>query len=157
MHYFQLDQYASQLGDIKPLQEKIISSLKQSNVEDKLFLQQISTIKALTEKIQSLQKLPKFITIRLSLTPLITSHSLASPAVTDAIKLLSNAVEDLSEAVEKAYNNGAVVATVTVVEDTVSRTKRAATGAAVKSDPIVSVKVLQSDLCDVFAYLFFFC
>lgn len=141
MHYFQLDQYASQLGDIKPLQEKIISSLKQSNVEDKLFLQQLATINALAVKFQTLEKLPTFTIIHISLTPLIASHSLASPAVTDAMKLLSNAVEDLCEAAEKAYNNGAVVATVTVVDDVVSRTKRAATGAAVKSDPIVSVTV----------------
>lgn len=135
MYHFQLDQYASQLGDIKPLQDKIVSSLKPSNVDDKLFLQQISTINALTEKIQSLEKLPKFITIRLSLTPLITSHSLVSPAVTDAMKLLSNAVQDLSEAAGKAYTDGAVVAVVTVNDDAVTRTKRAVVG---KSDPIVS-------------------
>lgn len=145
---FQLDQYASQLGDIKPLQEKIISSLKPSNVEDKLFLQQISTIKALTEKIQSLEKLPKFITIRLSLTPLITSHSLISSAVTDAMKLLSNAVADLTEATEKAYSNGAVVAVVTVVEDTVTRSKRATVGA--KSDAFVSIFSIQTHI--PFAY-----
>lgn len=143
MFYFQLDQYASQLGDIKPLQDKITSSLKPSNVEDKLFLQQISTINALTEKIQSLEKLPKFITIRLSLTPLITSHTLVSPAVTDAMKLLSNAVEALAEATEKAFNNGAVVAVVTVNDDTLTRSKRATAGAK-QSDVIVSSLLSQS-------------
>ncbi|KAJ6638286.1 ATPase H(+)-transporting accessory protein 2 [Pseudolycoriella hygida] len=130
-----LDQYASQLGDIKPHIDKIVSSLKPSNVEDKLFLQQISTIQALTDNIKTLDNLPKFITIRLSLTPLISAHTLASPAVTDALKLLSNAVQDLTEATVKAYNNNAVVAVVTVVEDAFSRNKRA-TGSGRQSDPI---------------------
>lgn len=142
------------MGDIKPLQDKITSSLKPSNVEDKLFLQQISTINALTEKIQSLEKLPKFITIRLSLTPLITSHTLVSPAVTDAMKLLSNAVEDLTEATEKAYNNGAVVAVVTVNDDTLTRSKRATAGAK-QSDVIVSSSLLSQN-CGIILLKFFF-
>lgn len=124
------------MGDIKPLQDKIVSSLKPSNAEDKLFLQQISTINALSEKIQTLEKLPKFITIRLSLAQLISAHTAVSPAVTDAMKLLSSAIETLTENAEKAYNNGAVVAVVTVNEEIVARTKRAT---SIRSDPIVSL------------------
>lgn len=123
------------MGDIKPHQDKIVSSLKPSNVEDKLFLQQIATINALTEKLQSLEELPKFLTIRLSMTPLITAHTLASPAVTDALKLLSSAIEHFSAAAGKAYDDNIVFAVVTINEDP-TRSKRATTGS--RADPIVS-------------------
>lgn len=131
---FQLNQYASLLGDIKPVQDKTVSSLKTSNADDKLFLQQIATINALTEKIGSLEKLPKFIIIRMSLTSLIASHPAAVP---DALKLLAGATEGLNEAVAEAYANGAVFAVVSVKDDTLSRAKRAEPSG--RSDPLVSV------------------
>lgn len=130
-----LDQYTALLGDITPISDKMVSSLKPSNAEDKLFLQQISTINALAETIPSLEKLPTFITIRLSLTPIIKSHSLVSAAVTDAQKLLANAIENLSDAAGKAYNDGAVVAVVSVNDDDVNvRQKRNVR--VIRSDPL---------------------
>jgi len=132
-----LDQYTIQLGDIKPVLDKVVSTLKPSNAADKLFLQQIAVINALTDKIQSLEQLPKFITVRLSLTPLIAAHTPTlngvSPAVTEALKLLSTAVTAFNDAVDKKYNNLAVFTVVAINDDTNSRSKRAANA---KSDPI---------------------
>lgn len=135
----QLDQYTSILGDIKPSLAKTVSALKPSDPAEKLFLEQVAIIDSLSDKIEELNEehLPKYITIRLSLQQLIKSNGLASPAVTDAKKRLASAIDRLTASSQKAYNNGAVVAAVTVADDTVARTKRAA-GAEVKSDPIVS-------------------
>jgi len=147
-----LDQYASQLGDIKPQVDKIVSSLKPSNVEDKLFLQQISIINSLSEKMPSLEILPRFIVIRLSITPLIAAHTLASPAVTDALKKLSDSVENLNEAVGKAYANTAIVAVVTTVEDLLTRSKRATDGT--RSDPIPANLNLAQSYSDDYPVIF---
>jgi renin receptor len=126
-----LDQYSSILGDIKPTVGKVLSALKPSNAEHKLFLEQISVIDSLTNKIESLNVLPKYVQIRLSMTPLITS---ANPAVTDALKQLSASITGLTEAIDRAYNKNAVVAVVTTADDTLTRSKRATSGARV--DPI---------------------
>lgn len=115
--------------------EKTVSALKPSLYsEDKLFLEQITAITALANQLQALDELPSFVTVRLSVAPLIAVHSLASPAITDALKLLSTAANELTAAADKAYNGNVVVAIVTGKEDVV-RTKRAAGG---KSDTIVS-------------------
>jgi len=120
-----IDQYTSELTAIRPHQDKPLSALKPSKAEDKLFLQQIGIINALADKIKSTEKLPKFVTVRLSMTPLIAAHALASPAVSEASKLLANAVENLADAAEQAYSLNAVVAVVTINDDVNSRSKRA--------------------------------
>ncbi|XP_037030067.1 ATPase H(+)-transporting accessory protein 2 [Bradysia coprophila] len=124
-----LDQYAPLLGDIKPTQEKIVS-LKSSNADEKLYKEQIAIIDAFTAKLESLKPLPIFVTIRLSLTPLTRSA-----AITDAQKQLATSIEGLSAAAQKAYNDGAVVAVVTVKDDDVNaRQKRNVR--VTRSDPI---------------------
>jgi renin receptor len=123
----ELDQYA--LGDIKPIQEKIVSSLKPSNAEEKLFLQQIAVMVALAKKIETMPTKPKFITVRLSVKPIIQSASAA-----DAQKQLANAIEGLSEAAGKAYDHNAVVCVVTVNDDLNAREKRNVR--VVRSDPL---------------------
>ncbi|KAG4067977.1 hypothetical protein HA402_010663 [Bradysia odoriphaga] len=127
--YDVLDQYAHILGDIKPIQEKIVS-LKSSNPEEKLYKEQIAIIDAFSKQLPLLKTLPKFVTIRLSLAALKRSA-----AITDAQKQLADSIKSLSENAGKAYKDGAVVAVVTVNDDDVNvRQKRNVR--VTRSDPL---------------------
>lgn len=132
--YFQLA--GSILGDIKPTLTKTVSSLKPTNADDKSLLEQISVIDQLTELIQSFtaDKRPKFITIYLTVGQGVTI---------DSTKALDEAVGKLSQTAGEVYNDGAVVAVVTVVNDVVARTKRQA---SVKSDPVSTMKLKKKYL-----------
>lgn len=113
---------------MKPSSDKSVTALKpQLYAEDRLFLDQLDAISALTEKLQSLDELPAFLTVRLSLTPLIAAHKESPAATAEAFKLLSAAVEQLSLAAEKAYSRNVLVAVVALKEDTIARNKRSVT------------------------------
>lgn len=118
-----------ELYNIKLANEKTTSSLKpQFYAEDKLFLEQIAAINALSEKLASITDLPTLVTIRLSFAPLLSAHLTDSPAaITEAQKLLSAAIEQLTAAAEKAYNGNVVVAAITIKDESM-RSKRS-TGA----------------------------
>lgn len=101
------------------------SSLKpKDHPEDKLFIEQLAAINELAEKLPTLEDFPIAIKIHISVAPLITAHSLSSPAVTDALKLLTLAAENLSNGAKKGYNGDVVVAVVTNGKQ-LARAKRA--------------------------------
>lgn len=96
-----------------------------SHPEDKLILEEIAIIEAVAEKISELNELPSLVVLRVSITPLISAHSAASPSVTEALKKLSSAIEKLSAAVEET-SNGDVLFTVVATKETLARKKRQA-------------------------------
>lgn len=128
---------------MKSPSEKSVSALKpQLYAEDRLFLDQLDAITALTDKLQSIDELPAFLTVRLSLASLIAAHKDSPAATTEALKLLSAAVEQLTLAAAKAYSRNVLVAVVALKEDTIVRNKRSVTSRA--SDPITNEIVSQN-------------
>lgn len=123
----QLSEYSTLFENIKPtFNEKSLSALKpHSHPEDKLILEEIAIIEAVAEKITELNELPSLVVLRVSITPLISAHSAASPSVTEALKKLSSAIEKLSAAVEET-SNGDVLFTVVATKETLARKKRQA-------------------------------
>lgn len=141
---------------MKPLSDKSVSALKpQLYAEDRLFLDQLDAISALTDKLQSLDELPAFLTVRLSLAPLIAAHKKSPSATTEALKLLSAAVDQLTLAAAKAYSRNVLVAVVALKEDTIVRNKRSITSRA--SDPItqeiVSLNMVEYLHCKILSIL----
>lgn len=123
--YDSLTPFADIIGEIKPTNpEKSKMSLKpQLYDEDKLFLQQLEILDLLCEKLADIKPKPTLLIVRLSLSSLISVHNSASPAISDAMKLLSSAVDNLAKAAEEGYNHEALVAIV-VAKDQVSRRRR---------------------------------
>lgn len=132
----QLNQYNDIFGDFKVKPDKMTSSLKpKDHPEDKLFVEQLAAINELADKLATLEDFPIAIKIHISVAPLIAAHTLSSPAVTDALKLLSAAAENLSNGATKGYNGDVVVAIITNGKQ-LARSKRAADD---QKDPIVSL------------------
>ncbi|XP_055380968.1 ATPase H(+)-transporting accessory protein 2 [Condylostylus longicornis] len=119
--------YTDVLGNLQiPTTAKYVGNLKpETYPEDKLFLQQIAAIKALSNKLSDIQNKPTLINIRLSLKSIIEAHGPKSPAVAEALKLISKTVEDFSEKSNKAYG-GQLLFTVTTDDsaEVSSRQKR---------------------------------
>lgn len=95
-----------------------------SHPEDKLILEEIAIIEAVAEKITELNELPSLVVLRVSITPLISAHSAASPSVTEALKKLSSAIEKLSAAVEETSNGNVLFTVVATKETLLARKKR---------------------------------
>jgi len=146
-----LTPFSNIFGETKPsIAEKTTSSLKPNlHADDKIFLEQIAIINAIADNViiffiyklilyalyltlfsifqlPTVKSLPSLITIRLSLNELLTTHSMSSPSITDALKLLSAATEKLTYAANKAYHNEALVVLLTSkFENDPIRAKRA--------------------------------
>jgi renin receptor len=137
------EQYTTILGDAKFEEPKQTLNLKpQVHPEDKLFLEQIATIKSLAESLATLETVPTLITVRLSLTSFISAHKDKSPAaIADAISLLNNAIEELKISAVKAFHSNVLVTVVADKEDIVYREKRAA-----EATPKQSPQVIPDDI-----------
>ena len=100
----------------------------QANPADKDFLDQVAVVRAVAQQLSSkADDLPKLVIVRLTVAPLIAAHGLASPQLTEALKVLQSSVVELKEAAEKAYGGNVLVATIAASNDQVAaRTKRAA-------------------------------
>lgn len=96
----------------------------QSNNVDKQFLEQIAAVAAAANDLETRTEIPALFTVRLSIAPLIAEHSLSSPAVTEALKLVSAAIEQLKAAAQKACGDNVLVAVSSINNDVPIRHKR---------------------------------
>jgi len=123
--------YKQNFGEIKGKPEKISTTLKRDNVDEKRFLDQLSLLSEFTKVLQSTeQRLPAFINIHLD--------TLNGDAATqaEALKLLTAAVEQLVQATQKAYGQDKVLILCTTIKDAVVKRSRRATDPKNKGDPI---------------------
>lgn len=121
--------------------DKSVSSLKPlSNPEDKLFQEQLAAIRALSKALQTIDELPAFLSVRLSVAALISAHNESPAAVAEAMKLLSVTIEQLNVAAQKRYDGNVLVAVVAATEDPIVRSKRDVSGRT--TDPIDDVRVV---------------
>jgi renin receptor len=158
--YDSLTPYADIVGEIKPtnLEKSKLSLKPQLHDEDKLFLQQLEILDLLSQKLSDIKQKPTLLIVRLSLSSLISVHGSASPAITDAMKLLSSAIDNLAKAAEEAYNQDAVVAIV-VAKDQVSRSRREVTspeGKQVSVEGLNLAKNYDEDYPAVFNIILWF-
>lgn len=109
--------------------------------EDKLFLEQLAAISALSKRLQSIDELPTFLTVRLSVAALISAHNESPAAVAEAMKLLTATIDQLNVAAQKSYDGNVLVAVVAVTEDPIVRSKRQTR----QSDTIENVSVYAAD------------
>lgn len=122
--------YTDLLGKFEiPLKLKSSGSFKPDDYpQDKLFLQQISAIKALSTQMSNIRKKPSLINIRLSLNPLIDAHGADSPIIAEALKTLSETIVNFGEESMKAYENQVLFTVATDNNsDLASRKKRETT------------------------------
>lgn len=118
-------------GEIKGKPEKISTSLKRENPDEKQFLDQLSLLSEFTKVLETTDKhLPNFINIHL------TTVNGNAASQTEALKLLTAAVELLVQATQKAYGQDKVLILCTSSKDAVVKRTRRATDVKNKGDPI---------------------
>lgn len=112
--YDGLNKYSNLFGEIHArAPNKKTSALKaKSHPEDKLFLQQLDIISTISESLDKLSAKPELLLFRVSLRDILSEHGIGSSAAIEAVELLSNSIQQLSEAVESAYGDNVVVAIV---------------------------------------------
>lgn len=126
-HYiFQLEEYKQIFGDLMPKPEKSTNKLKTENKAHKQFLQQLSLINAIAESAGSI-KLPAYVSLRVSVDSLLDD----TPALTEALKLLSDSIEDLTKAYQKSTDGDVLIVSFASKSHPVVRIRRDTTPPAV--------------------------
>lgn len=132
------DSFSTPLGtvqadddDVKPQYLK-----PKSNKADSDFMRQIAFINGLSDLLVTStdESVPTVHIVRISLEALLAAHEPSSQAISEAKKLLSNAMVELQTAAEKAFDGAVVVGLITSTEAPLSRSKRQ-TGEADEEDP----------------------
>ncbi|XP_062538345.1 ATPase H(+)-transporting accessory protein 2 [Armigeres subalbatus] len=124
------DSFSTPLGTVQPDDDDVkVQYLKpKSNKADSDFMRQIAFINGLSDLLVTStdEKIPTIHIVRISLEALLAAHEPSSHVVTEAKKLLSNAMEGLQTAAEKAFDGAVVVGLIASTEAPLVRSKRQA-------------------------------
>lgn len=124
------DSFSTPLGTVQPDDDDVeLQYLKpKSNKADSDFVRQIAYINGLSDLLVTStdDKIPAVYIVRISLEALLAAHEPSSPVITEAKKLLSNAMQNLDTAAEKAFDGAVVVGLITSTEEPLTRSKRQA-------------------------------
>lgn len=124
------DSFSTPLGTVQPDDDDVkVQYLKpKSNKADSDFMRQIAFINGLSDLLVTStdEKIPTIHIVRISLEALLAAHESSSHVVTEAKKLLSNAMEGLQTAAEKAFDGAVVVGLIASTEAPLVRSKRQA-------------------------------
>lgn len=125
------DSFSTPLGTVQPDDDDVTPQyLKpKSNKADSDFMRQIAFINGLSDLLVTStdEKLPTVHIVRISMEAILAAHEPSSPAVTEAKKLLVNAMQELQTAAEKAFDGAVVVGLIASTEAPLVRSKRQAT------------------------------
>lgn len=144
------DSITTSIGDIeKAVLEKKPQFLKNKDKGDKEFLDELALLSGLVDIIPSMKVDPSFINVRISMKSISKSPSARS----EANKLLVSTINKLNEAVQKAYDNNALVTvtTVNVHHQQVHRRSKRAT-----EDPYNLAKLSSQNYPVIFNIIFWF-
>jgi hypothetical protein len=153
----QSEPFVTPLGELKHEDSDVHTHyLKPKSIkEDRNILDQISYINKLSEMVKILifvvffsyfntisiqlsttseENVPTAITIHVSLEALTNVHGLESPAFLEAKKLLSNSIENLAIAADKAFNGQSLFAVI-ATDGEILRSKRQAATPGLKAGP----------------------
>lgn len=138
------DSFSTPLGTVQPDDDDVKPQyLKpKSNKADSDFMRQIAFINGLSDLLVTStdDSVPTVHIVRVSLEALLAAHEESSPAITEAKKLLSNAMQELQTAAEKAFDGAVVVGLITSTEAPLVRSKRQATEPAEENDYNIALK-----------------